>query len=110
MSFVKIGAVTCVLRDINEFLSVLHIFPVWVKFSIRDLHIMPLIVCKFVTTSKLYVYLENKWNNMHVCVYTMKTDLCTLSQGTTVGVFVSFMYFKRREIQDLLECKARSFP
>ena len=65
MSFVKIGAVTGVLRDINEF--VLHIFPVWVKFSIRDLHIMPLIV-NFVTTSRLYVSCENKWNNIHVCV------------------------------------------
>lgn len=53
---------------------------------------------------------ESKWNNMHVCVCTLKTNLCTLSQSTAFGVFVSFMYFKRRGIEYLLECKVRSFP
>jgi hypothetical protein len=47
VSFVNVGTGTRVLRDINEFLSVLKILPVWVKFSIRDLHIVPLIVCEF---------------------------------------------------------------
>jgi hypothetical protein len=104
---VNIGTGTGLLRDINEFLCVLKILPVWVEFSMSDLHIMPLIVCEFCDYQHRQAVCVS-WNNMHVC--TMKTDLCTLSQSTAFVVFVSFMHFKRRGIECLLECKVWSFP